>query len=269
MFDEIEETQEEQSSTEEVLSEETVEQSRTVEQPETSQGEAPESQEVVPEGEQSKTEEQSRTEEEAKQVRNFRRLREEKEKAEKERDELVRYLQSIQKPKETEPEEDLNINVASDDLVEGKVIHKLDKKYKKLERAFEEQRVYSQQVAMEAKILKQFPDFQDVVNDESVSRFNKEEPEIAESIGSCPDYYKKAIAAYKAIKRSEPHGKNLNRYEKEEEIIKRNMSKPKSVNYVSNNKKSPLHNANAYSMYLSEEEADELSRKNEKAIKGV
>ena len=57
---------------------------------------------------------------------------------------------------------------------------------------------------MEDRLRAKFPDFADVVTEESVARLRYEDPELAESINQNPDMHNKLVALYKVIKRSEP-----------------------------------------------------------------
>ena len=117
---------------------------------------------------------------------NIRALREEKEKAQRERDELMRLLQMQMQnqqsaPKEVaseeEPEDDFKLG--EEDLVEGKYFKQMNKKVRDLEKQLRNYQHQSAEALVEAKIKAQFPDFERVVSRENVEILNETHPEIA------------------------------------------------------------------------------------------
>src|SRR6185295_7716334 len=107
--------------------------------------------------------------EETAQAKNFRQIREQKERAERERDEVLRAYKELtdkqtksgQETKHEEQEPEYNIN--PDDLVEGKHLSSYNKKLKKQQ---EELRQIQQQMILQAtenKLKTEFPDFDKVV----------------------------------------------------------------------------------------------------------
>jgi len=183
---------------------------------------------------------------------NVRRLRLAKQKAEQERDEAMRFIdefrrnQAAQKP-QPEPEEELSID--PEDLASGKHILRMDRKFKKMERDYQEQLSRIQQqsaaTAAETQLRSQYPDIDKVINSDTVAQLREQFPEIAASINSNPDVYSKSVAAYTMIKRL-GLSKDQSTIEGHARL-KQNSSRPQSSSAVAKQKhESPLSQANSY-----------------------
>jgi len=204
--------------------------------------------------------------------RNFKRLMEEKEKAERERDELLRYLTANTKnnpstnlvSETNEPDDVLD----PDALAEGKHITKVYKKIQRLESQLAQSQQQTAEMAIEAKLKAQYPDFDAVVNQENLEILRTEEPELAESLIYNPDLYKKAVAAYKSIKKLNITKEETPIRNIEKEQIAKNLQKPRSINSISPQKgESPLHIANAFANGLTDEVKEQLYKEMNDAIK--
>lgn len=175
-------------------------------------------------------------------------LREKAQKAEKERDEAIRYAKEIEartKASPEIPEEDYSVNVEEDSLVEGKHLSKVNKHIKKLE---EQLKSYQQQTAMnatESKLKSQYPDFDTVVCKENLESLRYAYPEIANTINSSTDLYSKAVSAYTMIKKLGITNEDI--YAEDKALAQKNASKPKPLASVSPQQgDSPLSKANAF-----------------------
>lgn len=181
----------------------------------------------------------------------FRQLREKAERVERERDEFARQVRkySQKEPQKTYEEEDEEIRIQPDDLVEGKHLGQYDKKIRKLEA-----KIYEANV--ETKIKQELPDYDKVVNDESLYVLKTQFPELAQSIISNPDLYSKAKAAHLAITKL---GINPHDTTHQQEAINRNISKPKPLASIAPQQgDSPLTRANAFANGLTQELKDQL-----------
>lgn len=186
---------------------------------------------------------------------NMRALREAREKAEKERDELMRMLQmqmQQHQPKviqsESEPEIDLP-NIDDESLVEGKYLNKYNQKHaRELQKIKADQERMKQEYAesiLEMKIKAQYPDFERVVSKENVEILKIRKPLLAKILSESTDTYAKAIEAYEIIKElgidragvvDQDHARAI-----------KNSSKPRPLTSVNPQQgDSPLSKANAF-----------------------
>ncbi len=175
-------------------------------------------------------------------------LREKAQKAERERDEAIRYAKEVEartKVAPEIPEEDYAVNVEEDALVEGKHLSKVNKHIKKLE---DQLKSYQQQTAMsatESKLKSMYPDFDSVVCKENLENLRYAYPEIANTINSSTDLYSKAVSAYTMIKRLGITNEDV--YAEDKALAQKNASKPKPLASVSPQQgDSPLSKANAF-----------------------
>jgi hypothetical protein len=180
--------------------------------------------------------------------KSFRMMREEKERIEKERDDMRRKLEALEQsrqqtqPQQEPQDEDFNFN--PDDLVEGKHLSKVAKKIKNLERQLEEYQQRSSLATTETRLKAEYPDFDKVVSKDNIEVLKLTYPELAQSIDSNPDLYVKAKSAYTLIKKLGIE-QDLNNYEQENERANKNLAKPKpAVNTQQGD--SPLSMANAF-----------------------
>ena len=192
------------------------------------------------------------------QAKNFKILRDQAQRAERERDELARRLKEIESRNVSLPEESDDFNLAPDDLAEGKHLSKVAQKIKKLE-----QQVYVS--STESRLKSQFPDFDKVVSKENIEALKEAEPELADAITASSDLYSKAVSAYKLIKKLGIHQES-GLFEQEKAVAQRNASKPKPLASVSPQQgDSPLSKANAFANGLTEELKAQLRREMEEA----
>ena len=205
-------------------------------------------------------------EEQSYQARNFRELREKNERIQRERDEALRRLQELERAKEAAQPKEPEYSLNPDDLVEGKHLNKYDKKMKELEKQLKSYQQQSQEVAVENKVKGKYPDFDKVVNKDTIAMLRETHPEIAETIVANTNLYSQAVSAYTMIK-------NLNIYkedtiQREKAIIQENFAKPRSVASVSPQQgNTPLSRANAFAEGLTDGLKDQLRKEMEQARK--
>lgn len=194
---------------------------------------------------------------------NIRRLRESKERAERERDELIRRLESIeaqqkqsQVPQENIPED---YSIAPDDLVEGKHLSKYDREISALKKQLQSYQQQTSATAIEAKLHSQFSDFQNVVNADNVAMLRELHPEIAQSISANTDLYSKAVSTYKLIKQLGIVPQNT--YDQERARAHQNATKPRPLASVSTQQgDGALSRANAFANGLTDELKKQLHK---------
>lgn len=175
-------------------------------------------------------------------------LREKAERAERERDEAIRYIKEMQaRPQTAEPEteEDLSVSVEEDALVEGKHLSKVSKQIKQLKEQLKQQQQQNTLSATEMKLKSQYPDFDAIVSKENLENLRFAYPEIANTINSSTDLYSKAVSAYTMIKKLGIVQSDS--FQEEKELVQKNAAKPRPLASVSPQQgDSPLSKANAF-----------------------
>ena len=95
------------------------------------------------------------------------------------------------------------------------------------------------------------PDFDKIVTQDALYILQSQFPELAASINANPDLYSKAKAAHQAITKLNI---NPNDYSSQQEVINKNLAKPKNSNAVSpQQSESPLTQANAFANGLTDD----------------
>lgn len=202
--------------------------------------------------------------------RNWREVREQKLRAEWERDEALRQLQAMQQqktqPQQIEEDDDLGIN--PDDVIEGKHLAKIIKKVEqRTEKKVRQQQEMFMQTMTEARIKTEMPDVDSVVNVQNLQLLRSQYPELAASINANPDLYSKAKAAYTLMTKLGIAQGTAQAYDyaQDKQRIAQNMAKPKPVQSVAQ-RQSPLAQANAYDGPLTEDMKKSLWKDMQKSI---
>lgn len=192
------------------------------------------------------------------QAKSFRELRQKAERIERERDEALRMMQEMQsrtaQPNLVDDDDDITLN--DSDLVEGKHLHKFQKKIRKLEEKFKTQNEQSRATTAEMRLKAQYPDFDKVVSKDNIEALRSQYPEIADVLNTSADLYSKAVSAYTLIKKFGIETEDL--YEADRATAQRNAAKPRPLTSVSPQEgDSPLSHANAFAQGLT----DDLKKK--------
>lgn len=180
-------------------------------------------------------------------------LKKKAERMERERDEALMKAQQYeqQRPKESAPVEEEDIDIADNDLAEGKHLKKLKREVKQLKVQLQQNLEQSNASMIETKLRSTFTDFDSVVTKENVEMLRDMEPELASTLASSKDMYATAVSAYKMIKRL---GINQNHYDAEKEVAQKNAAKPRPLTSISPQQgESPLSKANAFAQGLTPE----------------
>ncbi len=150
-------------------------------------------------------------------------------------------------------QEEEDFQIEPDALAEGKHLKKVMQKIKRLE---DENRKHRQQSTVdmtEARLKMQYPDFDKVVSKESIESLRQSYPEIAESIHSNPDIYKRAVSAYTIIQKMGLY-EDPDKFSEEKAVVQKNAAKPKPMASLSPQQgDSPLSRANAFANGLTKE----------------
>lgn len=198
------------------------------------------------------------------QENNFKALRERAERAEREREELMKLVLESKRSQSPAPVEkvaqesveeldsEFDFSVDDDALIEGKQAKKLAAELKKMKQQMKAFQSQSQESVTEAKIKAQYPDFDAVVNQQTVNQLNAEYPEIAATLRDTKDLYSKATAAYKIMKKFGIYRDTT--YDKDKEIALKNTAKPRTVTSLNPQQgDSPLSKANAFANGMSKD----------------
>lgn len=205
-------------------------------------------------------------------ARNFRALREAKdkaerdrEKAERERDEVLKIMTQMQSHKKSDVvEEESDARLNPDDFVEWKYV---DKEIKKLKSELKNYQTQSAVAVTEARIKSEYPDFDDVVSQNNVAQLSSQYPQLADAIGSTSDLYSKAVSAYTLIKKLGISPED-DTYAKDRERARTNAAKPRPLASVSPQQgESPLSRANAFAEGLTEDLKNQLLKEMKDAIR--
>lgn len=160
--------------------------------------------------------------------RNMAALREKALRAERERDEALRYAREIEAKTQKQPvEEDDDFSLGADEIAEGKHLTKVQKKIKALENKIEKYERQSQTTSVESKIRYNYPDFESVVSASNLEQLRNTYPELAQTIHSSTDEYSRAAAAYTLIKKLGINGADS--YDAEKQRIATNAAKPRPL----------------------------------------
>lgn len=242
-------------------------QSTPVEQPEVeTQVEEPQVEEI----EQEVPEEQQQQAQETSQAKNFRALRESKERIEREHQEVLRRMQSMEeqlRQKQAPPEQDEDWGVKPDDIVEGKHLTKVSRELKQLKSEIENYKRQSAQSLERSRLTSQFNDFDQVVTKENLDMLREVEPEVYQMLNSSQDVYATGVSAYKMIKKLGIVPEEAS-YMANKIAAQKNSAKPKPLASVaSGGSKSPLSGANMFSNGLTPELQKQLLKEMNEAIK--
>lgn len=184
---------------------------------------------------------------------NLRFLRERAEKAERERDELMRYAMSMQQPKQQQapqqtPEENLDLEVDDDALIEGRHVKQLAQEIVHLKKMIKQNQLQSKKTeveTMEMRLQNQYPDFHQVVTRENLVKLRQLNPDLADSILNNPDQYRQAKLAYDMVKQFGIVKNNARVVE--QAVAKKNINKPRpSASIAPTQSESPISKVNAF-----------------------
>ena len=200
------------------------------------------------------------------QERNFKNLVEKNKRLERERDDALRLAQEKLHQQQPAEEPDEEINLGSDDLVEGKHVKILSKQLKKMEEKIKQYEQKSTTMSQEAMLKAQYPDIEQVVSKENMDLLREQDPDFSELLDGSSNFRSKAISAYKQIKKLGIYVDD--NYKSDRELAQKNAAKPKPLASVSPQQgDSPLSRANAFANGLTEELKVQLRKEMEEARK--
>lgn len=184
---------------------------------------------------------------------NIRQLRESRERAERERDELLAKLRKMEESQRHTPDEEpAEVELGADDFVEGKHLKSYAKKVKDLEKQLKSYQQQTDTTVVETRLKTQYQDFDSVVSQQNIDALRIAYPEIASTINANTDLYSKAVAAYTLIKKLGIHKEDT--FVNERARAQQNAAKPRPLTSVAPQEgEGPLAQANAFANGLTEE----------------
>lgn len=214
------------------------------------QPEVKEYEEEEEEEEQAPVEQPVRQQESSQQM-NFRLIRERAERAERERDEAMKYAMSFNQPKPQPVKEHQEENylegfdIDNDGLAEGKHIKKVLQEVRELKKELQQYKSKSTEDTARIKLTTQFTDYDRVMSKNNLDALESVNPELAEMISNTPDMYKRAKLAYEMIKQYGIYRDTS--YDQEKAIAQTNAKKPRPLTSASPQQgDTPLSKANAF-----------------------
>ena len=195
---------------------------------------------------------------------NFKTLRDNSDRLERERNEAIAKLSEYERQKvaiapTVKESDDYGLGIGDDDLAEGKHLNKINAHIKKLEEQVNNYQRQSSEIGVETKLKQRYADFDKVVSKENIDLLRSLHPEIAQTINSSSDLYSKAVSAYTMIKKLGIIKEDS--FQQDRELAQKNTAKPKPLTSVSPQQgNSPLSNANAFANGLTDDLKKQLYR---------
>ncbi len=261
-----------------------------VEQPQQQEYEEPEQIEELNEVEEVVQEEEPiqlepiRAKPESSQQENFRKVKEARERAERERDALMSQMLEMQAklqiqqqqqvaPKQVvEEEKDWFDGLDPESLVEGKQLKNIAQEMKAMKKQLREQQQQSQDILLQNKLRTQYPDIDSVVNKETIEQLNQLYPVEAAALGEMTNKYSQAVLAYSTIKNlGLVKGNEMKKPAYESDVLraKVNAAKPRPLASVNPQQgDSPLSKANAFANGLTTDLKAQMLKEMNQARKG-
>jgi hypothetical protein len=193
------------------------------------------------------------------QQKNFKAMREESRRLQKERD-LFEYQLEQMKLQEQErnkpavqkdPEIDFDFDMDDDSLVEAKQLKKYAQSNKQMYQELQQMKQTTRQAQIEAQVRTKFPDWEKVVSTENIAKFASIEPELAESLRQTKDPYLQLVSAYKLIKNSSVYSEpiEVSSANDDRRRIEQNNARPRpSASIAPSSSSKPLSAANDYAI---------------------
>lgn len=181
---------------------------------------------------------------------NWRAIREKERRLERERDEALRLAEELKSRAQKAPEEPEELAIGNDDIVEGKHLSKVQKELRKIKEELNQYKQYTSQQTAETRLKSQYPDFDRVVNKDTIETLKYAYPELYNTLSSSTDVYSTGVSAYTLIKKF-----NIDQpYAADAEKAEKNIVKPKPTNSISPQRgDNALSRANAFAEGLTED----------------
>ena len=216
------------------------------------------------------------------QQENFKAMREETRRIQKERDLFEYQLEQMKlqeqernRPKqEVAPQEefDFDINIDDSELVDAKQMKQVAKAHKQTRQELNDLKAMYRQATVESQVRMKYPDWDKVATPENISKFAKLEPELAETVRQNKDPYLQLVSIYKMIKGANiaSNPVDVSSIDDDRRRIEQNSSRPRpTASITPNHSSKPLSVANDYAVgRINRDQLREENRKMNDIIRG-
>lgn len=171
--------------------------------------------------------------------RNWRRLQTERDAA----IQRAKELEARYGSQKSSDDDDDDISIGEGDLAEGKHVLKMSRQIRELKKIIKQNQQASAEHNAESLLRSKYPDFDSVVNEQSLKSLREDDPDLAQTLYTAQDKYSAAVSAYKAIKKMGNYRQNT----EEEEYLNKNRVKPRNSSSISpQSGDSPLTKAHGF-----------------------
>jgi len=132
---------------------------------------------------------------------NIKNLRQAKQQAEYERDQMAQYIRNVEAQLGFQQQQSQQEAFQEDAYVEGKDLNKVANQMNQMKQELDQWRSYSEEMTAELKLNNEFSDFNNVVTADNVKTFLKKYPELKSSIQNNDPLYNRGKATYRLIKK--------------------------------------------------------------------
>lgn len=184
---------------------------------------------------------------------NVRKLRIERDRLQREREELLQLIQDTKKPSHSNTVSPLvDIPVGDDDIVEGKHLKNYYQKLQKQQEDIIKAQEQSNKIYLESKLRSEMPDLDKVISQDNIETLRTLYPEIAQTIASDSNTYTQGKSAYQMIKSLGIYKED--KYQDDRRRAQENANKPRPLSSVSPQQgESPLSHANSFANGLTDD----------------
>lgn len=189
---------------------------------------------------------------------NWRKLRQEKEEREREAQEYKRQLEEMRQQQQGQQQtQQQQASPDPNDIPTWGEVQKYMEQYQK----------QVSNVTAETKLKQQYPDFDQVVNQNTIAKLRDQYPELAQGIANTNDMYAQGKSAYTLVKKL-GLSPEQQQYESSKQQVQQNASTPRPAQGGSGqNADTPLSHAHAFSNGLDEQTKKQLYKEMKEAQK--
>jgi len=194
------------------------------------------------------------------------------ERAEFERDQMMKYVQSLNNPQAVQQPQQQpktnSLNLSKDDFVEPEHVNHIQDSVEGLRQEVNEWKMRNEETTADLKLRSEFDDFNNIVTSKNVEDLLGQYPEMSEIVRGQAPLYTRGKATYRLIKKfmSEQANKAVN--QNTEKTIQNNFNKPRPAVSVTPAKSadSQLNYANLFSNGYTEDVSKFLRKQMDDAI---
>jgi len=196
------------------------------------------------------------------------------ERAEYERDQMLRYVQSLNNPQVQQPQQQPTqqqrnaLGLGEDDFVEPKHVNHIHDSVEGLRQEVNEWKMRNEETTADLKLRSEFNDFNDIVTSKNVEELLGQYPEMSEIVRGQAPLYTRGKATYRLIKKFMSEKANKAVTQSTQKTIEDNFNKPRPAVTAAPTKTadSQLNYANLFANGYTEEVSKFLRKQMDDAI---